>query len=504
MSKYIGAVDSGTTSTRFMLIDQSGSVISHAQKEHQQIFPQEGWVEHDPMEIWTRTQEVIRAALAKVNATAKDIAAVGITNQRETTIVWDRTTGEPVYNAIVWQDLRTDQICRTISKKEDAQAITRKTGLPIATYFSGPKIRWILDNVEGAEAKAKSGELAFGTVDSWLIWQLTGGPNGGKHVTDPSNASRTLLMDLETLDWDDQLLVSIGVPRNMLPEIRPSSDPAFYGVTRTDGPIGGEVPVAGCLGDQQAATVGQTCFGPGEAKNTYGTGCFMILNTGSEIVRSANGLLTTVCYQFADQPTVYALEGSVNMAGATVQWLRDNLGLIEDAAETEAIAQSVPDTGDCYFVPAFSGLFAPYWRSDARGVLVGLTRFVNRAHIVRATLESICYQSREVLDAMVADFGSPLARLKVDGGGSTNNFLMQLQSDFLDTEVVRPVIAETTCLGAAYAAGLAVGFWADLASLKANWQTDKVWKPKMDVERRASGYAKWKKAVARTFDWIEG
>ena len=502
MSKYIGAIDSGTTSTRFVLIDQSGSVVSYAQKEHEQIFPQEGWVEHDPLELWDRAQEVIRSALSKSGATAKDIAAIGITNQRETTIVWDRATGQPLYNAIVWQDLRTDKICRAISEL-DAQAITRKTGLPVATYFSGPKIRWILENVPGAKQKAESGELAFGTVDTWLIWQLTGGTDGGKHITDPTNASRTLLMDLETLDWDDQLLSTIGVPRNMLPEIRPSSDPSHYGVTKADGPFGGQVPVAGDLGDQQAATVGQTCFNAGEAKNTYGTGCFMILNTGAEIVRSENGLLTTVCYQFADQPPVYALEGSVNMAGATIQWLRDNLGLIEDAAETEAIARSVPDTGGCYFVPAFSGLFAPYWRSDARGVLVGLTRFVNRAHIVRATLESICYQSREVLDAMVADYGSPMARLKVDGGAAANDFLMQLQSDFLDTEVVRPVIAETTSLGAAYAAGLAVGFWPDLESLKANWKTDKVWQPQMDGEHRASGYAKWKKAVERTFDWIE-
>ena len=502
MSKYIGAIDAGTTSSRFMLIDQTGSVVSSAQKEHQQIFPQEGWVEHDPLEIWTRTQEVIQAALSQASATAADIAAIGITNQRETTIVWDRATGQPVYNAIVWQDLRTDKICKAISKA-DAEAITRKTGLPVATYFSGPKIRWILDNVPGAKQKAESGALAFGTVDTWLIWQLTGGVDGGRHFTDPTNASRTLLMDLETLDWDDRLLATIGVPRNMLPEIRPSSDPTHYGLTKTNGPFGGAVPVAGDLGDQQAATVGQTCFAAGEAKNTYGTGCFTILNTGEKIVRSDNGLLTTVCYQFANEKPVYALEGSVNMAGATIQWLRDNLGLIEDAAETEAIARSVPDTGDCYFVPAFSGLFAPYWRSDARGVLVGLTRFVNRAHIVRAALESICYQSREVLDAMVADFGSPLTRLKVDGGATTNDFLMQLQSDFIDAEVVRPVIAETTCLGAAYAAGLAVGFWPDLNSLKANWQTDKVWQPQMDSERRSAGYAKWKKAVERTFDWVE-
>ena len=502
MSKYIGAIDAGTTSSRFMLIDQTGSVVSSAQKEHQQIFPQEGWVEHDPLEIWTRTQEVIQAALSQASATAADIAAIGITNQRETTIVWDRATGQPVYNAIVWQDLRTDKICKAISKA-DAEAITRKTGLPVATYFSGPKIRWILDNVPGAKQKAESGALAFGTVDTWLIWQLTGGVDGGRHFTDPTNASRTLLMDLETLDWDDQLLATIGVPRNMLPEIRPSSDPTHYGLTKTNGPFGGAVPVAGDLGDQQAATVGQTCFAAGEAKNTYGTGCFTILNTGEKIVRSDNGLLTTVCYQFANEKPVYALEGSVNMAGATIQWLRDNLGLIEDASETEAIARSVPDTGDCYFVPAFSGLFAPYWRSDARGVLVGLTRFVNRAHIVRAALESICYQSREVLDAMVADFGSPLTRLKVDGGATTNDFLMQLQSDFIDAEVVRPVIAETTCLGAAYAAGLAVGFWPDLNSLKANWQTDKVWQPQMDSERRSAGYAKWKKAVERTFDWVE-
>jgi len=503
MTKYIGAIDSGTTSTRFMLFDKSGTHLAYAQQEHEQIFPQSGWVEHDPVEIWQRTTQVIKETLEKTSVSADDIAAIGITNQRETAIVWDKSTGKPIYNAIVWQDLRTDKICTTLENDGHSEKIYHKTGLPVATYFAGPKVRWILENVEDAQARAEAGELLFGTVDTWLIWHLTGGPDGGKHITDVTNASRTMLMDLETLEWDDELLSIIGIPRAMLPEIRPSSDPELYGHTLTDGPFGAALPLCGNLGDQQAATVGQTCFNPGEAKNTYGTGLFMLLNTGTEIVRSKNGLLTTVCYQMGNQPPVYALEGSVAMGGATVQWLRDNLQLIDDASETEEIAQSVSDTGGCYFVPAFSGLFAPYWRSDARGVLVGLTRYVNRAHIVRAALESICYQSREVFEAMNADSGVPLTKLKVDGGATSNSFLMQLQADIVGTEVIRPMVAETTSLGAAYAAGLAVGFWSNLDELCKNWQVDKTWQPQIEEEKREAGYSGWKKAVERTFNWVE-
>jgi len=499
MRTYIGAIDSGTTSTRFVLFDQTGAIAAYDQREHEQIFPQSGWVEHDPNEIWERTRQVIGATLAKTGATAADIAAIGITNQRETTLVWDKQTGEPVYNAIVWQDTRTDRICKLLESAGHAERIYYKTGLPIATYFAGPKIRWLLDNVPGVRARAEAGELLFGTVDTWLIWQLT----GGQHITDPTNASRTMLMNLETLDWDAELLEILGVPRSLLPEIRPSSDPRFYGKTTKSGPFRGEVPVCGALGDQQAATVGQTCFSPGEAKNTYGTGCFMLLNTGPEIVRSRNGLLTTVCYQLGDQPPIFALEGSIAMAGATVQWLRDNLKLISHAAETEAIAQSVADSGGCYLVPAFSGLFAPHWRSDARGVIVGLTRYVNRAHIVRAALESICYQTREVLDAMNADSGVPLQALKVDGGATANNFLMQLQADILGVKVIRPQVAETTSLGAAYAAGLAVGFWDNLDTLRRNWQVDRQWQPTLDDASREAGYHQWKKAVERTLGWVE-
>ncbi len=499
MTAYIGAIDSGTTSTRFILFDQAGAIVAYDQREHVQIFPQSGWVEHSPNEIWERTRQVIGATLAKTGATAADIAAIGITNQRETTLLWDKRTGEPVYNAIVWQDTRTDHICRELTEAGHAERIYYKTGLPIATYFAGPKIQWILDHVPGVRARADAGELLFGTIDTWLIWQLT----GGQHITDPTNASRTMLMNLETLNWDDELLAMLRVPPSLLPEIRPSSDPRFYGKTTKAGPFRGEVPVCGDLGDQQAATVGQTCFSAGEAKNTYGTGCFMLLNTGPEIVRSHNGLLTTVCYQFDQQPPIFALEGSIAMAGATIQWLRDNLQLIRHASETEAIAQSVADSGGCYFVPAFSGLFAPHWRSDARGVIVGLTRYVNRAHLVRAALEAICYQTREVLDAMNADSGVPLHRLKVDGGATANNFLMQLQADILGVAVIRPQVAETTSLGAAYAAGVAVGFWDNLETLRRNWQIDREWQPAQDVTTREAGYQGWKKAVARTLDWVE-
>jgi glycerol kinase len=500
---YIGAIDSGTTSSRFMLFDRHGNVFAYDQREHRQVFPQSGWVEHDPLEIWQRVQEVIQATVHKTQLSAADLAAIGVTNQRETTVVWNRHSGQPVYNAIVWQDTRTDRICKALSEAGHAAKLYHKTGLPIATYFSGPKIRWILDNVPGVRAQAEAGDLLFGNVDSWLIWNLTGGAHGGVHVTDPSNASRTMLMNLETLDWDGELLELLGIPANMLPAIRPSSDPTFYGLTTADGPFQGRLPICGDLGDQQAATVGQTCFSPGEAKNTYGTGCFMLLNTGQEIVHSQNGLLTTVCYQFGQQPAVYALEGSIAMAGATIQWLRDNLKLIAHAAESEAIAQSVADSGGCYLVPAFSGLFAPHWRSDARGVIVGLTRYVHRAHIVRAALESICYQTREVLDAMKADSSVPLSTLKVDGGATANNFLMQLQADILGAEVVRPKVAETTSLGAAYAAGLAVGYWKNLDDLRINWQVDRTWQAQIDDRKRAEGFAGWKKAVERTLDWAE-
>lgn len=499
MPQYVGAIDSGTTSTRFMLFDHSGAVVAFDQREHRQIFPQSGWVEHDPQEIWENTSAVVAATLAKAQVTAASLAAVGITNQRETTIVWNRHTGQPVYNAIVWQDTRTARICKDLQDAGYADLIYRKTGLTVATYFSGPKIRWILDNVPGARAQAEAGELLFGNVDTWLIWKLT----GGNAITDPTNASRTMLMDLQTLEWSDELLSILDIPRSMLPEIRPSSDPTFYGKTLPAGPFQGEIPVCGDLGDQQAATVGQTCFAPGEAKNTYGTGCFMLLNTGQSIVHSRNGLLTTVCYQFGQSAPVYALEGSIAMAGATIQWLRDNLRLIDHAAESEQLAASVADSGGCYFVPAFSGLYAPYWRADARGVIVGLTRYVNRSHIVRAALEAICYQTREVLDAMRADSGVELRQLKVDGGATSNNFLMQLQADILGVEVVRPKVAETTSLGAAYAAGLAVGFWDALEGLRANWQVDRIWQPQIDEKVRTAGFAGWKKAVARTFDWVE-
>lgn len=507
MAQYIGAIDSGTTSSRFILFDKQANLIASDQRAHEQIFPRSGWVEHDPLEIWQRVGETIRATLQKANVAAADLAAVGITNQRETAILWNRHTGEPIHNAIVWQDLRTDQLCNRLKADGHEQTIYHKAGLPIAPYFSGTKIRWLLDNVDGARQQAEAGDLLFGNVDAWLLWQLTGGPNndngGGVHITDVTNASRTMLMNLETLAWDEELLDILSVPRAILPEIRPSSDPTLYGHTLADGPFGGEVPLAGILGDQQAATVGQVCFDVGDAKNTYGTGCFMLLNTGEELVRSDNGLLSTVAYQFGDSAPVYALEGSIAMAGATVQWLRDNLKLIDDAAETEAIAQSVEDSGGCYFVPAFSGLFAPHWRDDARGVIVGLTGYVTRAHLVRATLEAICYQTREVLDAMNADSGVDVQNLKVDGGATANNFLMQLQADILGEEVIRPIILETTSLGAAYAAGLAVGFWQTLDELRQNWRADKKWSPQNDKRTRAEGYAQWKKAVQRTLDWAE-
>ncbi|MEA3349705.1 MAG: glycerol kinase GlpK [Chloroflexota bacterium] len=502
--KYVAAIDQGTTSTRCMIFNHNGEIISAAQKEHQQIYPQPGWVEHDPLEIWERTQEVIQDALAKAQTAepesdiSSQIGAVGITNQRETTLVWNRHTGEPYYNAIVWQDTRTKAICDQLAKDGGQNRWRAKTGLPLATYFSGPKIKWLFENVEGLREAAEQGEAVFGNIDTWLIWQLT----GGAHVSDVTNASRTLLMNLETLDWDNEILADLNIPRGILPEIVPSSDPNPWGTTSPDGPFGAAIPVCGDLGDQHAALVGQTCFNPGEAKNTYGTGCFMVLNTGTEIVPSKSGLLTTLGYKFGDQSAVYALEGSIAITGALVQWLRDNLGIIEKSSDIEELAHTVDDNGGIYFVPAFSGLFAPYWRSDARGAIVGMTGYINKGHIARAALEASAYQTREVLDAMQQDSEVELKALKVDGGMVANELLMQFQADILDVPVVRPQVAETTALGAAYAAGLAVGFWDTPEDLRSNWQVDKTWNPKMGVAERDELYAGWKKAVTRTFDWV--
>ena len=492
MPKYIAAIDQGTTSTRCILFDHAGNIVAADHKEHQQIYPKPGWVEHDALEIWEHTQRVVRGALKKSEAEVADIAAIGITNQRETTLIWERTTGRPVYNAIVWQDTRTDAICTEQAKEGGQNRFQAKTGLPLATYFSGPKIKWILDNVPGVRPRAEKGELIFGNMDTWLLWNMT-----GAHVTDVTNASRTLLMDLKTLDWDDEILRILDIPRTLLPEIRSSSE--VYG--NANGGLGG-VPVAGDLGDQQAALFGQTCYKTGEAKNTYGTGCFMLLNTGENPILSKNGLLTTLGYKIGDKPAVYALEGSIAITGALVQWLRDNLGLIEKSADVETLAGSVEDSGGIYFVPAFSGLFAPYWRSDARGAIVGMTRFVNKGHIARAVLEATAFQTREVLDAMEKDSGVRLTALKVDGGMVFNELLMQFQADILNVPVIRPKVTETTALGAAYAAGLAVGFWKDYDELRVNWGMDKQWKPSMAAGKRDSLFAGWKKAVTKTFDWI--
>lgn len=503
MAEFVASIDQGTTSTRCMIFDHDGLEVGRHQLEHDQILPRPGWVEHNPTEIWGRTQTVVTSALNNTNLKATDIVALGITNQRETTIVWNRKTGQPFYNAIVWQDTRTDQIAAALDRDGRGDVIRRKAGLPPATYFSAGKLQWILENVEGVRADAERGDALFGTPDVWVLWNLTGGPTGGVHVTDPTNASRTMLMNLETLDWDDELLSFFGVPRRMLPQIRPSSSPQPYSVTRADGPMGGEVAVTGILGDQQAAMVGQVCLKPGEAKNTYGTGNFLLLNTGEKIVRSKNGLLTTVCYQFGGAKPVYALEGSIAVTGSAVQWLRDQLGIISGAADSETLAAQVPDNGGIYFVPAFSGLFAPYWRSDARGAIVGLSRFNSNAHIARATLEAICYQSRDVVDAMAADSGVPLTVLKVDGGVTLNELCMQIQADALGVDVVRPKVLETTALGAAYAAGLAVGYWSDPEDLRANWQEGRRWSPSWTYEQREAGYAGWRKAVQRTLDWVE-
>ncbi len=496
--KYVVALDQGTTSTRAIVFNHSGRSVGSGQKEHEQIFPRAGWVEHDAVEIWIRSQEVIELALDAAGVAASDVVAVGVTNQRETTVVWDKNTGKPVYNAIVWQDTRTDKIVDALGGGNQDK-YKAKVGLPLATYFSGPKIKWILDNVEGARAKAEAGDLLFGNIDTWVIWNLTGGVNGGAHVTDPTNASRTMLMDLATLEWDAGIAADMTVPMSMLPAIKSSSE--VYGKVAA-GSLAG-VPVAGDLGDQQAATFGQACFEVGMAKNTYGTGNFMLMNTGNEPVPSKNGLLTTVCYKIGDQAAVYALEGSIAVTGSLVQWLRDNLGMVTTAPEVESLANTVEDNGGAYFVPAFSGLFAPYWKSDARGALVGLTRYVNKGHIARAVLEATAFQTREVLDAMNADSGVDLKELKVDGGMIQNATLMQFQADILNVPVVRPVVAETTALGAAYAAGIAVGFWQGEQDVIDNWAEDSRFSPKLDSEERERQFRLWKKAVTRTFDWVD-
>ncbi|HLJ59687.1 MAG TPA: glycerol kinase GlpK [bacterium] len=497
MAKYAAAVDQGTTSTRFMIFTEKGEVVAVDQKEHEQIYPKPGWVEHDPVEIWQRTQEVIKGGLAKGKISAKDLTGVGITNQRETAVVWDKKTGKPVYNAIVWQDTRTDTICNELAKDGGQDRFRSKVGLPLATYFSGPKIKWILDNVQGVRASAERGDAVFGNIDTFVIWWLTGGPNGGLHMTDVTNASRTMLMNLETLDWDPEILRIMGIPKAMLPEIRASSD--VYGPAKGD--LAG-IPVAGDLGDQQAALFGQTCFGVGEAKNTYGTGCFMLLNTGEKAIQSKSGLLTTLGYRIGKQKPVYALEGSIAITGALVQWLRDNLSMIAKSADVEALAKTVDDNGGVYFVPAFSGLFAPYWKSDARGVIAGLTRYANKGHLARAALEATAFQTREVLDAMNKDSGVKLTALKVDGGMVFNDLLMQFQADILGVPVIRPKVAETTALGAAYAAGLATGLWSNVEGLRANWARDKEWHAQMPADKREQLYKTWLKAVTRTFDWV--
>lgn len=501
MADFVGAIDQGTTSSRFMIFDHDGNERGRHQLEHQQILPRPGWVEHNPVEIWERSSAVLQTAINGAGLAPSDFAALGITNQRETAVVWDRRTGRPYYNAIVWQDTRTDRIASALDRDGRGDVIRRKAGLPPATYFSAGKVQWILENVDGVRAAAEAGDAVFGTTDTWLIWNLTGGVDGGRHVTDVTNASRTMLMDLQTLDWDEELLSFFGIPRAMLPAIRPSSDAEGYGAVTL--PAASGIAITGDLGDQQAATVGQVCFAPGEAKNTYGTGNFLLLNTGEELVRSANGLLTTVCYQLGDARPVYALEGSIAVTGSAVQWLRDQLGIISGASEVERLAAQVDDNGGVYFVPAFSGLFAPYWRSDARGAIVGLSRFNTNAHLARATLEAICYQSRDVVEAMTSDSGVTLDVLKVDGGVTANDLCMQLQADVLGVPVSRPVVAETTALGAAYAAGLAVGFWAGTDELRANWQESRRWQPAWPAAQRADGYAGWKKAVDRTLDWVD-
>jgi glycerol kinase len=503
MNKFIAAIDQGTTSTRCILFNHNGRVICSAQREHEQIYPQPGWVEHDPVEIWQRTQEVIHEVLASGNINPGEIIAVGVTNQRETTIIWDRNTGIPLYNAIVWQDTRTKQICDELANIGGQDRFREKVGLPLTTYFSGPKITWMLENIPQLRSAVDRGDALFGNIDSWIIWWLSGGPKNGVHITDVSNASRTMLMNLATMDWDDEILNTFRIPRTMLPKIVPSSDHHHYGTTLKEGPFKDTIPICGDLGDQQAALVGQTCFNPGDAKNTYGTGCFMLLNTGTKVIQSKKGLLTTLAYKLGDAPAVYALEGSIAITGALVQWMRDNLGLITKSADIEELASSVVDNAGIYFVPAFSGLFAPYWRSDARGVIVGLTRYINKGHLARAALEATAYQTREVLDAMEEDSGVKLRSLKVDGGMVYNQLLMQFQADILGVPVVRPKIVETTALGAAYAAGLAVGYWENLDDLRSNWQISHTWEPQMESSQREKLFKGWLKAVERTFNWVD-
>jgi glycerol kinase len=503
MGKYIAAIDQGTTSTRCILFNHSGKAVYSAQKEHRQIYPQPGWVEHDPQEIWQRTQEVISEVLQNHSISVSEIHAIGITNQRETTLVWNRITGKPYYSAIVWQDTRTKSICDELATTGGQDRFRHKTGLPLTTYFSGPKIKWLLDQLPAIRPAAERGDAIFGNIDSWIIWWLTGGPRNGRHLTDVTNASRTMLMNLETLDWDDEILSFFAIPRIMLPKIIPSCHAELFGTTSTSGIFREPVPISGDLGDQQAALVGQTCFNPGEAKNTYGTGCFMLLNTGTTPIHSKSGLLTTVGYKMGDSPAVYALEGSIAITGALVQWLRDNLGMISVSSEIERLALTVEDNGGIYFVPAFSGLFAPYWRTDARGAIVGLTRFINKGHIARAALEATAYQTREVLDAMEKDSGVRLMNLKVDGGMVQNDLLMQFQANILGVPVMRPTVIETTALGAAYAAGLATGFWKNLDDLRENWQISHSWTPQMDPTTREKLFNGWLKAVERTFDWVE-
>lgn len=500
MKKYVGAVDQGTTSTRFVIFNRKGEMIAMHQIEHQQIYPKPDWVEHNPEEIKDNTFLVIKEAVKKAGIQAGELAAIGVTNQRETTVVWDRNTGKPYYNAIVWQDTRTDDICKKLAIDDDMGCFRKKVGLPLATYFSGPKIKWILDNVDGVKEAAENGTAIFGNMDTWIVWWLTGGPDGGKHVTDVTNASRTMLMNLETLEWDSEMLDLMQVPEKMLPEIKSSSE--VYGQTALKDILDADIPVSGILGDQQAALFGQACFEQGEAKNTYGTGCFLLMNLGENIVHSTHGLLTTVAYRIGDQPAVYALEGSIAIAGSLVQWVRDNIGLIQDSPDIEDLAKTVSDNGGIYFVPAFSGLFAPYWRSDARGLIIGMTHYITKGHIARSVLEASAFQTKEIFEAMEKDSGIQLKSLKVDGGMVKNELLMQFQADILNIPVIRPMITETTVLGAAYAAGLAVGFWKEEKELKDNWSEDKQWQAKMEEEQRDKLYKGWKKAVERTFDWI--
>ncbi len=502
MTKYVGAIDLGTTSNRFILFDKQGNIFDFAQKEHKQIFPRPGWVEHDPIEIWKNTCSVIKEVMIKTGISTDQIDSIGITNQRETSVVWNRKTGKPYYNAIVWQCTRTDKLCKSLVKEYGEDFFHEKTGLPVASYFSGPKVKWILDHVTDSKKESDSGDVLFGTIESWIIWWLTGGPEKGSHITDVTNASRTMLFNLNTLEWDKELLDAIGIPASMLPKIKPSIDSKTWGTTLKNGPFEGSIPVCGALGDQQSALFGQTCFSEGEAKNTYGTGCFLLLNTGNTRVRSTHGLLTTIGYRVNDEKAVYCLEGSIAIAGALVQWMRDNLGIIKDAFEIEELAKTVKDNGDVYFVPAFSGLFAPYWRSDARGIIAGLTRFANKGHIARAVLEACAYQTRDIIMAMKKDSNVDLKHLKVDGGMVLNELLMQFQSDILDVPIIRPTVIETTALGAAYAAGLATGFWNSTKDLKNNWSEGNRWEPTMTVEHREKLYSGWKKAIERSLNWV--